>query len=230
MDNLEVHVLIVAGGKSSRMHNSIPKQFLHLSGIPLLQHTFNAFGYFEDAKFTLVLPQNHVEYWRKTCVDTGFKIPHNLVVGGPTRFHSVKAGLKTIPEGVLVLIHDGARPFPSHSTIQRVIDIAIRKGNAIPALDVVSSIREVSGVHNRIIDRSKLKSIQTPQGFHSSLIKNAYNQSYNVVFTDDSTVLENSRELINIVEGNVENIKVSDPLDLIIAQSICTYIENNNLS
>ncbi len=228
MDNIEIHVLLVAGGKSSRMQSSIPKQFLPISGIPLLHHTFRAFEAIGDVKFTLVLPQDHVEYWRNSCDDNGFKTPHEIVIGGPTRFHSVKAGLQHIPDGVLVLIHDGARPFPSQKTIKRVINVAARKGNAIPAIELVDSIREVTGTHNKMLDRSMLKSIQTPQGFHSSLIKKAYVQPYNEAFTDDSVVLEKSREQINIVAGNGENIKVSKQLDLLIAQSIFEYSKNSN--
>ena len=220
---LEKHVLIVAGGDGKRMGNSLPKQFLLLNGLPLLFHTFNSFTFLKDIKFTLVLNSKQVDYWKGLCSSTGFP-PHNIAEGGPTRFHSVKSGLKNIPSGSLVLIHDAVRPFPSKETINSVIDMALRKGNAVPAIDIVDSIREISGSYNKIIGRKKLRAIQTPQAFHSSLIKTAYNQSYNEAFIDDASVLESTGEKINLVPGNIENIKISNPVDLIIGEGIIDSI------
>lgn len=220
------HVLIVAGGDGKRVDGSVPKQFLSLNEKPLLFHTFNAFQFLDDIKFTLVLNSSHVVYWKTLCNSTGFNIPHNIAEGGPTRFHSVKSGLKNIPLDSLVLIHDAARPFVSKETIIRVIDTAMRKGNAVPAIEVNDSIREVSGPNNKIIDRNKLRAIQTPQAFHSSLIKTAYNQAYNEAFTDDASVLESAGEKIYIVAGNSENIKISNPVDLVVGEGIIDYQMN----
>ncbi len=220
---LEKHVLIVAGGDGKRMGNSLPKQFLLLNGLPLLFHTFNSFTFLKDIKITLVLNSKQVDYWKGLCSSTGFP-PHNIAEGGPTRFHSVKSGLINIPSESLVLIHDAARPFPSKETINSVIDMALRKGNAVPAIDIVDSIREISGSYNKIIDRNKLRAIQTPQAFHSSLIKTAYNQAYNEAFTDDASVLESTGEKINLVPGNIENIKISNPVDLVIGEGIVNSI------
>ncbi len=225
---LEKHVLIVAGGDGKRMGNSLPKQFLLLNGLPLLFHTFNSFTFLKDIKFTLVLNSNQVDYWKGLCSSTGFNISHNIAGGGPTRFHSVKSGLKNIPSESLVLIHDAARPFVSNETITAVIDMATRKGNAVPAIEVIDSIREINGSYNKIIDRNKLRTIQTPQVFHSSLIKTAYDQAYNEAFTDDASVLESTGEKINLVPGNIENIKISNPVDLVIGEGILGYQMRNH--
>lgn len=207
------------------MNNPVPKQFLLISGKPVLHYAFEAFVHLSDVKFTLVLPENYVDYWNKLCSSSGFNIPHNIVEGGPTRFHSVKAGLSKIPYGELVLIHDAARPFPSQATINNVVSVVLRKGNAIPVIDIPDSVREVTGNFNRSIDRNIIKAIQTPQGYYSEKIKDAYNQPYNELFTDDASVLESTGEKINIVTGNPENIKISKAIDLIIAESIFNSLE-----
>lgn len=220
---LQIHILIVAGGDGKRMGKELPKQFLLLDGKPVLFHTFDSFQFLHDIKFTLVLNSNHIDYWKELCRLNNFNIPHNIAEGGPTRFHSVKSGLKNIPLDSLVLIHDAARPFASTETIIRVIDTASRKGNAIPVTDIEDSVREVSGANNKVIDRNKLKAIQTPQAFHSSIIKEAYNNAYDVAYTDDATVLESNGSKINLVDGNRENIKISNPVDMIIGEGIVDY-------
>lgn len=217
---LEKHVLLVAGGEGKRIGNKLPKQFLLLNGLPVLFHSFNSFMFLQGVKFTLVLNSDQFEYWKTICKAAGFNIPHIIAEGGPSRYHSVKSGLKHIPNNSLVLIHDASRPFVSEETIMRVIDMAKHKGNAVPATEINDSIREISASNNKIIDRNKLRAIQTPQAFHSSLIKSAYNQNYNKAFTDDASVLEATGEKINIVEGNTENIKLSNPIDLIIGETI----------
>jgi len=200
------------------MSSGLPKQFLLLDGKPVLFHTINSFLFLGEVEFTLVLNENYIDYWKNLCANFGFKIPHKVVEGGPTRFHSVVSGLKNIPTESLVLIHDAARPFPSQETINRVCEVAIIKGNAIPAIRITDSIREVNGVSNRIVNRDNLRAMQTPQGFHSSVIKEAYKQNYNPAFTDDASVLESTGDKINLIEGNNENIKISSSIDMIIAE------------
>ncbi len=218
--NQKKHILIVAAGDGKRMGSSFPKQFLLLDGKPVLFHTINSFLFLGDIEFTLVLNENYVDYWQNLCVKFGFNIPHKIIEGGPTRFHSVVSGLKNIPTESLVLIHDAARPFPSQETINRVCSLAIIKGNAIPSISVNSSMREINGADNKSVSRDNFRLIQTPQAFHSSIIKAAYKQNYNSHFTDDATVLESTGEKINIVEGNNENIKISNSIDMIIAEGI----------
>ncbi len=219
----EMHVLIVAGGDGKRMSSNLPKQFLLLQGKPVLYYTFESFLFLGDVKFTLVLNSGHIDYWNEMCRSNNFNIPHDIIEGGPTRFHSVKSGLKNIPTDSLVLIHDAVRPFASKETIMRVVDTVTRKGNAVPVIEINDSIREVLGSNNRIIERNNLRAIQTPQAFHSSLIKKAYNKAYDVSFKDDASVLESDGEKINLIEGNNENIKISNPVDLIIGEGILTF-------
>jgi len=219
-----MHILIVAAGDGSRVGSSIPKQFLLLGGKPILFHTINSFLFLDDVEFTIVVSSNYVDYWKNLCSSYGFDIPHNIVEGGPTRFHSVISGLKNIPEKSIVLIHDAARPFASEETITRVLKLAINKGNGIPAIPITDSIREVDGINNKVANRNNLKAMQTPQGFNSSLIKKAYKQNYNPEFTDDASVLESAGYKINIVDGNPENIKISNPVDLIIAEGILNQL------
>jgi len=221
---LKKHVIIVAGGDGKRMGNILPKQFLLLNKKPILFYAFNSFLFLDDIEFTLVLNKNYIDYWKKLCGSLGFNITHNIVEGGPTRFHSVVNGLRDIPMESFVLIHDAVRPFASQETITRVYSMALKMGNAIPSVPINDSIREIYGSTNKMVNRNNIRAIQTPQAFHTSLIKNAYNQNYSPSFTDDASVLESFGEKINLVDGNVENIKISNPIDLIIAKSIQSNI------
>lgn len=223
------HILIVAGGGGKRMGTKLPKQFLLLNGEPILFHTFNSFLFLDDVEFTLVLSADYISYWKKLCISMGFNVPHKIVEGGPTRFHSVVSGLKNISPESLVLIHDAVRPFASQETINRVLELASRKGNAIPAISVTDSLREVQGSYNKTIARDRIKTIQTPQAFNSSIIISAYKQTYNPLFTDDASVLEATGEKINIVDGNKENIKISNAIDLIFAECILKEIKRTPL-
>jgi len=202
------------------MGSTLPKQFLLLAEKPVLFHTIHSFLFLDNIEFTIVVNANYIDYWKNLCSSHGFNIPHKVAEGGPTRFHSVVSGLKKIPDNSLVLIHDAARPFASKETITRVCEIANHKGNAIPAININDSVREVNGSHNKVINRDNLRSVQTPQGFYSSVIKAAYKQNYFPAFTDDASVLEATGEKINIVDGNTENIKISHAIDLIIAEGI----------
>jgi len=213
-------IIIVAAGDGKRIGNALPKQFLLLNGKPILFHTFNSFLFLDNIEFTLVLNKNYFIYWKKLCDSLKFSIPHNIVIGGTSRFQSVANALKHIPLKSLVLIHDAVRPFASQATIYRVCELAAKKGNAIPYIDINDSIRKVSNNQNKMVNRNNFKAIQTPQAFHASLIKKAYNQNYKSYFTDDASVLESLGEKINLIEGNAENIKISNPIDLIIAKNI----------
>ena len=212
--------LFVAGGKGSRMNETVPKQFMELHGRPVLMHTFDVFKkYDSQIEFFLVLPENHVAYWNKLCKKHNFKIKYKLAYGGETRFHSVKNGLNLIDEERIVFIHDGVRPLVSVQTIKNCFETAFEKGNALPVVPVPESIRFVDNVGNKAVDRSKHFLVQTPQTFKVGLIKNAFQQKYSDKFTDDASVLEAFGERIYLVEGNRENIKITYPEDLIVAKS-----------
>jgi 2-C-methyl-D-erythritol 4-phosphate cytidylyltransferase len=215
-------VIILAGGSGKRMDADIPKQFLLLCGKPILMHTCETFYNFDPALFLIiVLPSEHIATWKALCKTHSFTIPHRLVEGGPERFYSVKNALRTIhSEESFIAIHDGVRPLVSHETIQTAFDTAQQYGNAIPVIPVIESVREQTTNGNHIIDRSKLQLIQTPQVFKSSLICKAYEQDYSSFYTDDASVLEKMGEKIVLTKGNPENIKITRPIDLIIAEAL----------
>lgn len=214
-------IIIVAGGSGLRMASEIPKQFLVLKDKPVLMHTINAFySYNNDIDITLVLPELQINYWKSLVDEYSFNIKHNIVTGGETRFHSVKNGLKSINESEgIVGIHDGVRPLVSKETIQNTFLIAQQKGNAVPFIDIFESLRYVDESINKPVNRNNYKSIQTPQVFNLSSLKQAYNLEYNVLFTDDASVFEKAGHTINLVKGNCENIKITEPYDLKIANS-----------
>ena len=218
---LDKFVLMMAGGSGSRMNSIIPKQFAELCGKPVIMHSFQVFYDFDpQINFVLVLPEQHVEMWKKLCEKYNFRIPHQIAFGGETRFFSVKNGLeKIIGEGI-VFIHDSVRPLVSVKTIERCLSKTLDKGNALPVIAVGESVRKTHKKGSKAVDRSQYKLVQTPQTFWVSQIKKAYNQPYSEQFTDDASVLESTGETIQLVEGNLENIKITYPQDLTIAEAL----------
>ncbi len=211
--------LIVAGGSGNRMGSSVPKQFIELNGKPILMHTMQAFADTDpDFQFVIVLPENQTRKWQHLCSRFEFKIHHTLAVGGPTRFHSVKNGLQQINSDGIVFIHDGVRPLVSANTIENCYKTASEKGNSLPVIAPAESVRKVENNKNYAVDRSQYFLVQTPQTFKVSVIKEAFNQSYSDKFTDDASVLENTGQEIFLVEGNRENIKITFPEDLMLAE------------
>ncbi|MBQ6037697.1 MAG: 2-C-methyl-D-erythritol 4-phosphate cytidylyltransferase [Bacteroidaceae bacterium] len=215
-----LYTIIVAGGKGMRMGKDLPKQFLPIDGTPILMHTLQAF-YDYDPSMTLivVLPSDQQAYWSKLCGDYHFTIPHVVVRGGETRFHSVKNGLACINEEGLVAVHDGVRPFVHCDTIDRCFAAAQESGAAVPVVEVVDSLRKVEDEESKAVSRRDYRIVQTPQVFDISLLKEAYKQPYTVDFTDDASVVEAYGRKISLVEGNRENIKITSPFDLIIAEA-----------
>jgi len=217
---VEKHVIIVAGGVGKRMQSEIPKQFLNVSGRPVLIHTFECFKkYSNDINITLVLPEPFIDFWKSLCKRFSFEIDNDVIKGGKTRFDSVKNGLKEIQNGDLVAIHDGVRPLVSKETINRVFKQAEKIGNAIPAVKINEALRKIDNEDSFFVNRREYRLIQTPQCFHAELIKKAYQQEYNSEFTDDAAVIEAMGIKINLVEGNMENIKITRPGDLKIAEA-----------
>jgi 2-C-methyl-D-erythritol 4-phosphate cytidylyltransferase len=221
MVDLEKYALIVAGGSGSRMNAPVAKQFLLLNNIPVLMHTIAGFRKYDTTiKIILVLPPSQIDYWGSLCKRYHFELEHEVVAGGNVRFESVKNGLETIKTEGLVAIHDGVRPLVSLSTIDRCMKMAEEKGNAIPFMPVIDSLRRVGKDSNRAVDRTEFVAIQTPQVFKVSEIKKAYELGYSPEFTDDATVLERLGKIINLVEGNPENIKITHPVDMVVAQAL----------
>lgn len=215
----EKFVIITAGGLGSRMRSSTPKQFLELAGKPVIMHSMQCFTMYSGSiTMILVLPEEFTLEWKKLCKKHDFQLKHTVCNGGETRFHSVQNGLKLVNDQGLVAIHDAVRPLISSTLIKECFNVASKKGNAVPALPLRDSVREISGDENRPVDRSKFRLIQTPQVFEARLIKKAYEQAYRPSFTDDATVAEAIGVQINLLNGTETNIKITTPEDLKIAE------------
>lgn len=205
-----------------RMGSELPKQFLPVGGKPVLMHTIERFcEYDEDIKIILVLPKDQQGMWLDLCQKHSFNIEHQIADGGETRFESSKNGLSLIPEGDdgLVGFHDGVRPFVSVDTIKRCYDEAQRTCAAAPVMPITDSLREMEKNGNtKSVQRANYCSVQTPQVFNITMVKMAFAQPYQESFTDDATVMEQFGCKISLVEGNRENIKITTPLDLKLAE------------
>ena len=226
------YVIIVAGGKGLRMGADIPKQFLPIGGKPVLMRTLERFReYAADLQIILVLPKAHQDYWRELCQQYNFDVEYTLANGGETRFHSVQNGLALVPddaEGV-VGVHDGVRPFPSVEVIRNCYETARTAKAVIPVIPIVETVRHLvseSNVQRSItVPRGDYRLVQTPQTFDIQLLKAANRQPYNDGFTDDASVVEAYGFDITLVEGNRENIKITTPFDMTIAEAL---LNNNN--
>jgi len=218
---MKLYAVIVAGGSGKRMGAELPKQYLEIAGKPVLMHTLERFKSFSySIEIITVLPENQLRFWGDLQKKYSFNIPHTLVKGGKARFFSVRNGLKFVDAPGLVAIHDGVRPFVSIDTIKRCFETAERLGNAIPVIPPSDALRMLSDQGSMPVNRILVRQVQTPQVFHSELIKKAYEQDYLPEFTDDATVLEKTGVKINLVDGNRENIKITTPEDLIISAAL----------
>ena len=215
------YAVIVAGGSGSRMGGEIAKQFLMLGDKPILLHTIEAFLSLSfPVEIILVVPASLRDYWKNFYKEQRLSFKHTLVNGGITRFHSVKKAMKYVPEGALVAVHDGVRPFVSKDFLESLFAEADEKRAVIPAVKVVDSLRYTDEDGSRPVERDKYVSIQTPQIFHSELLLDAYSQAYNPAFTDDASVVESRGTNIFLTEGRMLNIKITRPEDLTLAQAI----------
>ena len=233
------YVVIVAGGSGTRMGASKPKQFLELRGKAILRRTIEAFlEAFPNITVITVLPSEHISYWKEYCYKTNFICPQILVNGGFTRFHSVRNALERIPQGSLVAIHDGVRPLASADLIRRTFERAQESGSAIPVIPCIDTMKvlqkktwsdgsetyvTIPGVE---ADRSVLYGAQTPQVFHSELLKQAYTQAYDTEFTDDASVVERYGKSLSYIIGERLNIKITTQEDLTLAEAILSLRGN----
>lgn len=215
------YALIVAGGKGTRIKSKLPKQFLELHGLPILMHTINAFfRYSENIAVILVLPEDDFETWASLCKKHNFTKPVLLQAGGDTRFQSVKNGLAKIEGDGLVAIHDGVRPLVSEDIIGASFRLAAVHQSAVAAVRLKESIRMTDQDNTKAMDRSRFRLIQTPQTFQVDLIRKAYQVKDDPGFTDDASVAERAGHTISLFEGSYENIKITTPEDLIIAEAL----------
>ena len=214
------YIIIVAGGKGLRMGTDIPNQFLPIGGKPVLMRTIERFrNYSPTLGIILVLPKTQQDYWRELCLKHNFTEEYLLADGGETRFHSVKKGLGLIPDNEkgVVGVHDGVRPFVSIDVIRRCYTFAHEQGPVIPVIPVVETLRHVT---EGTKPRSDYRLVQTPQVFDIQLLKTAYKQDYSDAFTDDASVVEALGHPVGLVDGNRENIKITTPYDLKIAETL----------
>ncbi len=218
------YVIIVAGGKGLRMGSDIPKQFLPVAGKPILMRTIERFHEYDaQLNIILVLPEEQQTYWKNLCEEYHFSINHTIVNGGDTRFQSSKNGLAAIPdnEDGVVGIHDGVRPFVSKDVIEECYDTAREEYAAIPVYAVTDTLRYIDkrgGGKNVLRDDYRI--VQTPQTFDISLAKQAFDQGYKEQFTDDASVIESLGCQVAMVEGNRENIKITTPFDIKVAEAL----------
>lgn len=225
------YLIIMAGGSGSRMGAAVPKQFLALDGIPVLQMTMERFLSAEpDLKIITVLPGAFVQMWKDLCYRNNFYVPQVIVEGGLTRFHSVRNGLGKVPDGALVAVHDGVRPLVSPSLISSVFGTAENFRAAVPAIPCTDTLRPIArkaedGSLVRLddppVDRSRVFAVQTPQVFWSEILKDAYSQPYDTSFTDDASVVEKTGVAVTYVEGEKFNIKLTTPEDMSMAEILC---------
>ena len=219
---MKKHILIVAGGKGLRMGSETPKQFLPVGGRPVLMRTIERFHQYDPQMgIVLVLPKEQQEYWKALCKEYAFSLPHLIADGGATRFHSVKNGLRAIPEDDgLTGVHDGVRPFVSLDVIRRCYQEAATRQAVVPVIAIHESIRRVTSSGSQAANREEYKLVQTPQVFSTRLLKKAYEQAYSPAFTDDASVVEATGMTVHCTEGNRENIKLTTPFDLKIANAL----------
>ena len=215
-------ILIVAGGRGTRMGGPQPKQFLELAGRPVLMHTLEAFDRWDaSARLIVVLPEDQIDTWKRLCEAHVFGRIHRVVAGGETRFHSVRNGLGAVASNGLIAVHDGVRPLVAPSVIAACFAAAADGGAAVPVVPVVESVREVDADGgSRPVDRTRLRVVQTPQVFRADVLRAAYCLPYDPRFTDDASVVEASGVAVRLVPGNRENIKLTTPMDLLLAEQL----------
>jgi 2-C-methyl-D-erythritol 4-phosphate cytidylyltransferase len=212
-------VIITGGGTGVRMGEDIPKQFLCIGCLPIIMHTINTFKLFADI-IIVTLPEQYHNYWKEIQRKYNFHVPHILVAGGDTRFHSVKNAIKHLPYESLVAVHDAVRPFVTPNLIKSCFEHAKIHGTAVAAVPLKDSLRTLSNSKSKGIDRSNFFAVQTPQVFSCEIIKKSYNQIFSPKFTDDASVVEAFGYDIQLVEGEELNFKITTPTDLMLANSI----------
>jgi 2-C-methyl-D-erythritol 4-phosphate cytidylyltransferase len=219
--SLSQHAILVAGGSGTRMQRPQPKQFLAIGGQPILMHTIRRFHeYNPDMQLVVVLPPDQIAIWQALCLTHVFELSHEVVAGGASRFVSVKNGLAAItaPDGV-VAVHDGVRPFVPVSVIAEAFAVAAAGGNAVVAVPLKESIRQLFKTKNKAMDRTRYQLIQTPQCFRLPVLRKAYLLPEEPIFTDDAAVVERFGQKINLVAGSYQNIKITTPEDLLWAEA-----------
>lgn len=218
----KIAVIIVAGGSGTRMGAELPKQFLVLDKRPILMNTIDAFASaIPESQIIVALPEVHFDLWKRLCSEHKFATEHTLCGGGVTRFESVKNALDCVVDVDFVAVHDGVRPLVSAELIARAIEMAAQKGSVVPVVKPVCSLRELGALGaSRVVDRDAFREVQTPQIFRAELLKKAYEQPFCEQFTDDASVVEAMGVDVALCDGDYLNIKITNPVDMLVAQAI----------
>lgn len=227
------YLIVTAGGSGTRMGADVPKQFLNLGGKYILHVTLEKFfRACPDIRVITVLPEAHIDRWKAYCREKRFIHPQTLLPGGITRFHSVKNGLSKVPDGALVAVHDGVRPLVTEAFIGRLFGVAETNPAVVPVLPCTDTLKAVvrkegadgqkclEGIPGVLIDRNAVYRAQTPQVFHSEILKSAYDSPFDLNFTDDASVVEKNGTNVTYVDGEQFNIKITTPDDLILAEAV----------
>lgn len=211
-------VIISAGGKGKRMQSDLPKQFMVVNGKPIILHTIQKFISFDPhIEIVVVLPEDFVPLWEEICEKYFFTAAHKVALGGTERFHSIQNGLKEVTAD-LVAVHDAVRPFVSVDLINRCFDHLQNADAVVPVYDIHESMRKKQGTNSVSVNRIDYKLVQTPQCFKKSVLEKAYQQQYSPLFTDDASVAEATGFQITCCEGIRENIKITTPFDIKLAE------------
>lgn len=238
-DSSNLYVIITAGGIGARMGGKTAKQFLELEGKPVLLRTIEMFrSVFPNANIIITLPQEYKEYWRNYCFENGLWFRHTIVSGGITRFHSVKNALEYVPQGAIVAVHDGVRPFVPEQMLRSLIGYNFTKEKVAGVIPVMPSIESMrvrtygdDGMPNgsRTVNRDEYMFVQTPQVFDSTTLKECYKKPYSPTFTDDASVVESSGYKVATAPGSRFNIKLTTPEDMVMARIIFS-LQNSSCS
>jgi 2-C-methyl-D-erythritol 4-phosphate cytidylyltransferase len=227
---MKKYAIIVAGGTGKRMGSVMPKQFLLLNDKPVLYYTLKAFlEAYEDLKIILVLPEEFSDIG-KEVIDAYFDYSRiQVTFGGETRFHSVQNGLKLVHEESIIFVHDAVRCLISTELIQNCYEHTLLMGTAVPVIRAKDSVRFLNeeGNDNEVLDRNKVVLVQTPQTFHSKILIPAFKIDHKEQFTDEATVVESFGLKISLIEGEENNIKITRPVDLLIAEALLTELEES---
>lgn len=219
--NMKKIAIIVAGGSGTRMNSSLPKQFMLLNNKPVLFYTIDTFlKAYDDLSVILVLPEEWIAAGQE-IIDAFFDYNRiQITAGGRSRFHSVQNGLQLVQEESIVFVHDGVRCMLSQQLVQQCYEAALEYGSAIPVVDCKDSVRVLKGDENEAIDRNLVKLVQTPQTFHSKILLPAFNIDFKDKFTDEATVIEAFGLKVHLIPGEENNIKITRPIDLVIAEQL----------
>ena len=216
--------IIVAGGTGTRMGADKPKQFLLLDGHPLLYHTLQSFlASFDDLEIILVLPEDHIDEGINIANSCSAQRNIRVVTGGATRWESVRNGLHQVEHDGIVLVHDGVRCLVEPDLIRKCCACAWEQGSAIPVVPATDSIRRVEGNQSSVVDRNSIRLVQTPQTFRAPVLKKAFEQCTRNDFSDEAAVWEAAGWQVSLVEGAYDNIKITRPVDLLVAAAILQY-------